>query len=369
MRLIRLAAAAGLTSLCLTTPSPAHDFGSGPNFGGPPKARVVKNKLMDLMPAEVNTAAAGRVRGVIDRAKMWPQDTLLTVCYLSGTQKARVRISDIASEWTKHVGLRFDFGDPLSPRTCGGLNSEHIKVDFFSSGPNAGHWSYVGIDSRSFAHSMNLNGYGSDALPVPEAEYRSIVLHEFGHALGFEHEHQSPAAMCEAEFDKVKVTEWAGRMSWSEDDVKTNLAQLEPTATRVFTRHDTKSIMHYSLPEELLKGGKTNKCWVEKNKELSQGDKDFAASIYPQRVASLGSGGGGTRGVTGSGGTRAAGIPAASAKDAEARYRAGLVRDYQDALAKSGVEGARAESLTAEFKAELARVRDAKPAAARAKKN
>ena len=126
--------------------------------------------------------------------------------------------------------------------------------------------------------------------------------------------------------------------------------------------------MHYSLPEELLKGGKTNKCWVEKNKELSQGDMDFAASIYPQRVASLGSGGG-TRGVTGSGGTRAAGIPAVSAKDAEARYRADLVRDYQEALAKSGVEGARAESLTAAFKAELARVRDAKPAAARAKKN
>lgn len=37
--------------------------------------------------------------------------------------------------------------------------------------------------------SMNLAGFDI-ALP---ADWQAVVRHEFGHALGFEHEHQSPA--------------------------------------------------------------------------------------------------------------------------------------------------------------------------------
>ena len=126
MRPMRLALAAVLAPLCLAKPASAHDFGSGPNFGGPPKAKSANARLMDLVPASVNAATASRLRGVIDRAKMWPQDTVLVVCFLSGTQKARARVADIATEWTRYVGLRFDFGDPLSPRW--GLSGFYASV-------------------------------------------------------------------------------------------------------------------------------------------------------------------------------------------------------------------------------------------------
>lgn len=328
--------------LVTSTQAFAHDFSSGPNMGLPPKAAAVKSRLGDLVPAGGDDGVVRRVRGVIDRAKMWPMDSTLVICFRDGTQKARARIARMASEWTQYVGLRLDFGDMASPRACSGKNTEEIKVDFYTSGPNAGHWSYIGVDSRQFAHSLNLAGFGSDALPVPEPEYRRIVLHEFGHALGFEHEHQSPAAHCEAEFDKDKLKAWANRMQWNAQDVQTNLADLQPSTSRVFTRHDTKSIMHYSLPEELFRGGKTNKCWVDTNASLSEGDKAFAAQMYPQRVATRGAI---TRSITD------------SPREAEANFRNDLAKDYEDALTKGGTPKDRVAKLVADFKKELARVR------------
>jgi hypothetical protein len=358
MHSMRLAFVATLCTLAGSEVSSAHDFGSGPNLGGPPKSRQPTIRLMDLMPAGADTATVARVRGVIDRTKMWPQESVLVACFLSGTPAAKTRVAEIAMDWTNYVNIKFDFGSLDAPRTCSSTNIEQIKIDFFSSGDNAGHWSYIGIDSRSFLHSMNLNGFGGDALPVPEDEYRSVVLHEFGHALGFEHEHQSPDAKCQAEFDTPKVTAWAGRMNWSQADVTTNLAQLAPTTSRIFTRHDRKSIMHYSLPEELFVGGKTNKCWVEKNLELSDGDKEFAARMYPNnpRVASVTQEVAGGARVATRGGVRAAPTP----KQVEAGYRAELLAAYQGVLAQSGVAKPEAEKLAADFKQELAKVRDGK---------
>jgi hypothetical protein len=255
-------------------------------MGLPPNQSEVEQRLLRLVPAGLDQSTQDGIKGVIDRAKMWPQYEELIACFLSGTRKARARVAAIAVEWTNYVNLRLNFGDMSDPRKCSGGVSEHIKIDFRKTGPNAGHWSNVGEDSWQYSQSMNLDGFGEDALPVSEAEYRGVVLHEFGHALGFAHEHQSPAAKCDAEFDAKRVEAWAGRMGWSATDVKTNLSRLLPSTSLEFTRHDTKSIMHYSLPEGLFVDGKNNRCWVPKNNELSEGDKMFAASIYPPRVAS-----------------------------------------------------------------------------------
>lgn len=334
-----------LAVLAGTPPAIAHDFSSGPNMGLPPKANATRTKLSELVPGGLDPGMTARVRGVVDRAKLWPMDSVLTVCFRDGTPKARARIAEIAGEWMRYIGLRLDFGDVVNPRTCSGKNTESIKVDFYSSGPNAGHWSYIGIDSKLFEHSMNLEAFGSDALPVSREEYRRIVLHEFGHALGFEHEHQSPAAHCEAEFDKTRLKDWAARMSWNDRDVQTNLAELQPTTSRVFTRHDPKSIMHYSLPDELFKGGKSNKCWVAVNNDLSEGDKAFAAQMYPPRLASLTRGGVTTRSI------------APSPREAESNFRSDLVRDYEQALSAVGLAKQQIAKMVAEFKKELAQVR------------
>ena len=44
--------------------------------------------------------------------------------------------------------------------------------------------------------SMNFERFNQQ---LPD-DFRGVILHEFGHALGFEHEHQHPTQGCDAEF-------------------------------------------------------------------------------------------------------------------------------------------------------------------------
>ena len=140
-------------------------------------------------------------------------------------------------------------------------------------------------------------------------------------------------------------------MGWSQGEIKTNLERLALTTSLQFTRHDPKSIMHYSLPEELFRDGRNNKCWVPKNTELSDGDKRFASSIYPPRVASSG--------ATPSQGVRI-GQPSATPQDdqkVEAEYRTELQRSFEANLMRSGLQSSDVQRLTGKFQEELAKLR------------
>jgi hypothetical protein len=321
----------------------AHDLPSG-QTGLPPGLEEAEPPLLHLIPAGIDQSTHTGMKGVINRTRMWPQNMELAVCFLSGTRKARARVAAAATEWTNYVNLTFNFGDMADPRTCSGSGTEHIKIDFIPFRRS----SYVGIDSWRVPRSMSLDNFGDDELPVSEAEFRGVVLHEFGHAIGLEHEHQSPAARCDEEFDMQQLNAWAARVGWSAAKVKVNLGRLQPSESLEFTRHDRTSVMHYSLPPEMFRGGKSNRCWIPKNNELSAGDKEFAASLYPVPLASIG------------GGSLRLGQPRASRRDAEsaeAGYRAELQKAYESMLAKAGLTGPAAETLATSFRNEIAKLR------------
>jgi len=65
-----------------------------------------------------------------------------------------------------------------------------IRISF---NPASGSWSYVGSDAirvPSDNATMNFNWIDKGSA-MTEGD-RSVILHEFGHALGYRHEHQSP---------------------------------------------------------------------------------------------------------------------------------------------------------------------------------
>ena len=101
------------------------------------------------------------------------------------------------------------------------------------------------------------------------------VLHEFGHVLGLEHEHQST-------FDNTinwnykKLYKWADEvLHWTEKDVKEQI--LDPLEESEGTSYDPESIMLYYYPAYLTKDGKGTK----QNIRLSPIDVLYINKLYP----------------------------------------------------------------------------------------
>jgi len=295
-----------------------------------------------LIPADLKGPALGQVRGVVVRSLTWRHGQTIKVCFHTGSRKAQERVIRIAREWMQYANVTFDFEEGGAPRACKGDNSEDIKVTFED---NKGWWSVPGTNSRGQDPSMNLQFFGVDTpmlkngQAAPEGPIRATILHEFGHALGLLHEHQSPNANCDAEIDWDAAYKIGAGIGWDKGLVDRNFRQLASTTSLNATEVDRKSIMHYSLPPTLFKRGKESACYVTENLELSKQDRKFIAAIYPKQEAPMVVSGAPPTTVTRS-----------AAKPTDSEDRQALVKRYEELLKQSGVDASKVRELVAQFR-------------------
>jgi hypothetical protein len=241
-----------------------------------------------------------------------------------------------ASNWVPAVDI-FESGnnDVVVKADLPDLKRDDIKVTFED---NKGWWSVPGTVSRGQDPSMNLQFFGVDTpmlkngQPAPEAPIRSTILHEFGHALGLLHEHQSPNANCDAEIDWDAAYKIGAGIGWDKGLVDRNFRQLASTTSLNATEVDRKSIMHYSLPVWIFKAREKSPCFVQPNYEISEGDRAFLSRVYPKPEVVA------TRGVT---------------QPSITQRRTALIEEYRGLLQKAGIEKGKAEDLVKEFSATL----------------
>jgi hypothetical protein len=97
--------------------------------------------------------------------------------------------------------------------------------------------------------------------------------------LGFEHEHQSPNAICAPEFFKDQVK---AAYDWDEQTHQTNMAQLNnDSRSYIWSSYDPKSIMKYYFSPTLLQKGRDSKCYTGENYQLSERDIEGLRMAYP----------------------------------------------------------------------------------------
>lgn len=246
---------------------------------------------------------------VVKSALRWAPGATITVAFESGDAELHKRVAEVANEWTNYANVTFDFGfdeQTQQYRTYSPDDDEYaadMRIAFGSDG----NWSAVGKDSindKLFgpgAPSMNLADIGDKHL-------KGVVLHEFGHALGAEHEHQHPTEGCDDEWrwddepgyisttdsDGYLVADFYDRypgvytlMSgapdyWSRQDVDYNLRQLDDSSAYGVGPFDKHSIMKYHFWPEFFHSGEQSRCYTDAPaNELSEQDKIQIAKIYP----------------------------------------------------------------------------------------
>lgn len=196
--------------------------------------------------------------------KKWANRRILQVRFLDGDTIIQRKVEKFAHKWEEFANIRFVFGnDP---------NAE-IRISFKESGS----WSYLGTDCLSIPKDEPTMNYGWLRIDTPDQEYSRVVIHEFGHALGMIHEHQSPDV--DIPWDKEKVYKYFKRTNeWNKETVDNNIFEKYNISETNFSHFDKESIMLYSIPNKLTIGNYE----VGWNTELSTTDKEFISEMYPK---------------------------------------------------------------------------------------
>lgn len=194
---------------------------------------------------------------------MWANGRTLKVRFLDGSAALQARCIAQARQWCNHANIWLEFGNSASAE---------IRISFQA---DDGSWSYVGTDNLLVDDPEPTMNFGWLTDASSDEEIRRVVIHEFGHALGFIHEHQSPAAS--VPWDKPAVYAYYADFDWSEADVDTNIFDKYAASTTRFTTFDPSSIMLYAIDESLTIGNYS----VGWNTRLSRIDKLFTGTLYP----------------------------------------------------------------------------------------
>jgi hypothetical protein len=237
-------------------------------------AAISENKGNEPPPLILGPGASPHpLKMALFTGKMWPKTgRTLGVRFLDGSKTQRKLAQKYANEWSQFANVTFKFN--------AGASSE-IRISFQA---DPGSWSAVGTDclvSGTFPKNeatMNFGWLRDDTDPV---EWRRVVVHEFGHALGAIHEHQNPKGGIQWNLPAVYAAFSGPPNNWSKADIDFNIVQKYSITQLNATEYDPKSIMLYSFPATLIVGGVA----TANNTDLSDADKAFIGTNYPKKGA------------------------------------------------------------------------------------
>src|SRR5262249_38773471 len=147
-----------------------------------------------------------------------------------------------------------------------------------------GSWSAVGTDCQvrsEFPKSKPTMNFGWLRDDTDDVEYRRVVLHEFGHALGAIHEHQNPRGGIQWNLPAVYAYFSGPPNNWTREEIDFNVVQKYSIDQLNATKFDEHSIMLYAFPAALIR----NAVATPNNTDLSAGDKAFIGEMYPKSGA------------------------------------------------------------------------------------
>lgn len=251
---------------------------------------------------------------IVPTIRRWTPGTTLRVAFKGGDTALHDKIRTAAQAWIDAgANLKFSFKDNSGQyrtwSTSDTTLAAEIRIAFDTNSPWGAYWSMLGTDSITAAAgaapnqpSLNLAGFAQQ-LPY---NWKATAIHEFGHALGFTHEHKNPEGGCDFRFDDdpgyvpTKDAEgWyiedaqrrrpglytylGGYVNfWSSETVDFNLRAIKDTTGYLVGTFDKDSIMKYFFEDLMFVKGKQSPCYTpSENLVLSPKDGEGVRNAYP----------------------------------------------------------------------------------------
>lgn len=251
--------------------------------------------------------------------RTWIPGSTVRVAFLGGEPHQLEAIVQVANEWTQpednqapRPNIKFSFHDATSKLRRWSPHDTTYQAEVRISFQCDGYYSTVGTDavdpmiSKPHEESMCLKGFGQSQAPTG---WQRTVRHEFGHALGFLHEHQRPDQGCESEYrwhddpgyiptpndsdgsygpDPKKRRPGLYTLlkgpgyGWSDGDIDFNLKNLPNSSACIpSSQFDRHSIMKYGFPDWMYIDHARADCKSPQATHMSPLDREGAAEVYP----------------------------------------------------------------------------------------
>lgn len=183
--------------------------------------------------------SATRMGYILSNNKKWVNGTLIKYMFIEGDDTQKNVVRKAFSEW-KALGIGLSFQE---------VNDVQVAMVRIGFTFGLGSWSYVGRDALEIPKAERTMNFGWD---LTDPYGHTTALHEIGHALAFNHEHQNGNSGIVWNVDAV-YHEFSGNPNfWSNDQIEINILSKMPANSVTGSAWDPNSIMHYQFGPGLI---------------------------------------------------------------------------------------------------------------------